>query len=162
LRADLNTSVRWCPGCGDEFRPGFDRCPDCDLELIAAPPVPAASPPVDHGLVVYELADWTRETRLEAELLLRAADIVWSWDGTELHVPAAREAEVDQIIDGLDPTRPIRSARSSARQRPRCCTSLGRWPCSVACCAAHGTRVSTTAAPAQSWYDESPRGESNP
>jgi Putative prokaryotic signal transducing protein len=28
----------FCPTCGDEFRPGFDRCPDCDVALVPNPP----------------------------------------------------------------------------------------------------------------------------
>jgi len=28
----------FCPKCGDEFRPGFTRCPDCDTDLVDALP----------------------------------------------------------------------------------------------------------------------------
>ena len=28
----------FCPVCGDEFRPGFTRCNDCDVELVENPP----------------------------------------------------------------------------------------------------------------------------
>ena len=28
----------WCPSCGAEYRPGFTRCPDCDVDLVAEPP----------------------------------------------------------------------------------------------------------------------------
>lgn len=31
----------FCPSCGDEFRDGFDRCPDCATDLVSAlPPEP--------------------------------------------------------------------------------------------------------------------------
>jgi len=36
----------WCPVCGSEFRPGFSRCPDCDVALVAeAPTGPLAGLP---------------------------------------------------------------------------------------------------------------------
>lgn len=38
----------YCPECGDEFRPGFDRCPDCDVALVDRPreaPDPRFAPP---------------------------------------------------------------------------------------------------------------------
>ena len=28
----------FCPTCGDEFRAGFTRCNDCDVDLVAIPP----------------------------------------------------------------------------------------------------------------------------
>jgi hypothetical protein len=28
----------FCPVCGDEYRPGFRRCNDCDVELVLSPP----------------------------------------------------------------------------------------------------------------------------
>ena len=28
----------WCPSCGAEYRPGFTRCSDCDVDLVAGPP----------------------------------------------------------------------------------------------------------------------------
>lgn len=31
----------FCPNCGDEYRPGFTRCADCDVELTETPPAPA-------------------------------------------------------------------------------------------------------------------------
>jgi hypothetical protein len=36
----------FCPVCGDEYRPGFTRCADCDVELTDAPPlrIEAAEP----------------------------------------------------------------------------------------------------------------------
>jgi len=36
----------WCPVCGGEYRPGFTRCPDCDVALVAeAPTGPLAGLP---------------------------------------------------------------------------------------------------------------------
>lgn len=28
----------FCPRCGDEYRPGFTRCSDCDVDLVENPP----------------------------------------------------------------------------------------------------------------------------
>lgn len=34
-----------CPKCGDEYQPGFQRCSDCDVDLVEAlPPPPEPSP----------------------------------------------------------------------------------------------------------------------
>lgn len=35
----------FCPSCGGEFREGFARCADCDVELVAAAPASAAEHP---------------------------------------------------------------------------------------------------------------------
>lgn len=40
----------FCPRCGHEFREGFDRCPDCDVDLVAEPslePLSGDGPPAD-------------------------------------------------------------------------------------------------------------------
>jgi len=46
----------FCPGCGAEYREGFDRCADCGLALSATPP-----PAPDHGgpelVALLETAD---------------------------------------------------------------------------------------------------------
>jgi hypothetical protein len=33
------SNYRYCPSCGAEYRAGFSRCPDCDVETIEQPPV---------------------------------------------------------------------------------------------------------------------------
>jgi membrane protease YdiL (CAAX protease family) len=36
--------MQYCPGCSSEYRPGFVRCSDCDLDLVAElPPAPTPS-----------------------------------------------------------------------------------------------------------------------
>ncbi len=35
-----------CPKCGSEYRDGFTRCSDCDVDLVAPPPPP---PPDDRA-----------------------------------------------------------------------------------------------------------------
>lgn len=36
----------WCPSCGAEYRAGFTHCPDCDVDLIAKPPIEPEAGPV--------------------------------------------------------------------------------------------------------------------
>lgn len=37
----------YCPSCRSEFRPGFSRCPDCDVDLVDS------LPPEDHEDLHY-------------------------------------------------------------------------------------------------------------
>ena len=38
----------FCPSCGDEYQPGFDRCGDCDVALVEEEPeVPELPEPGD-------------------------------------------------------------------------------------------------------------------
>jgi hypothetical protein len=41
----------FCPQCNAEYRPGFTRCADCDVDLVKDPPhfALASQPPVDPG-----------------------------------------------------------------------------------------------------------------
>lgn len=62
---------KYCPSCGAEYRPGFTRCPDCDVELVADLPAeenPDESeddyyPVLDplHPDYVYDPGDWQPE-----------------------------------------------------------------------------------------------------
>ena len=46
----------FCPKCGDEYRPGFTRCADCDTDLVAE--LPAAEEPSPLEMVtVLETGD---------------------------------------------------------------------------------------------------------
>ena len=58
----------YCPTCGAEYRPGFTRCPDCDVDLVDDPPK-SAEPEADdpeyfavldplHPDYVYDPRDW--------------------------------------------------------------------------------------------------------
>ena len=42
----------FCPQCNAEYRPGFSRCSDCDVDLVQAPPhfaLAGAPPPAEPG-----------------------------------------------------------------------------------------------------------------
>jgi hypothetical protein len=58
----------FCPRCRAEYRPGFDRCSDCDTELVdqLPPDEPAgdSGPKIDPELVVLQ----TYPTIIDAEL----------------------------------------------------------------------------------------------
>jgi hypothetical protein len=47
---------------------------------------------------VYELPEWLPEQRAQLGLLLEGAGIAYEWDADELVVPAAREAEVEDLF----------------------------------------------------------------
>ncbi|MGZ5477856.1 MAG: putative signal transducing protein [Thermoanaerobaculia bacterium] len=42
-----------CPACGSEYRDGYTRCADCDVDLIDPPP-PAVEPPPIALVKIYE------------------------------------------------------------------------------------------------------------
>ena len=61
----------FCPQCKAEYRVGFVRCSDCDVELVEQ--LPADSPPIDHPeLVVLR----RYPTVIDAELAKTALDSV--------------------------------------------------------------------------------------
>jgi len=46
----------FCPNCESEYRPGFTRCKDCDVDLVAT--LPQAAPPAEEGSkTAIELVD---------------------------------------------------------------------------------------------------------
>lgn len=75
-----------CPNCGAEYRPGFTRCHDCQVELVERLPseTSAASQPVEPSapsrrvelVTVFTSNDVGRVTL--AESLLRSAGIVFA------------------------------------------------------------------------------------
>jgi len=52
----------------------------------------------DSGEIVYELAEWLPEQRVELCLLVEAAGIPYSWEGTDLTVATEHEAEVEALF----------------------------------------------------------------
>ena len=68
----------FCPKCGSEYRPGFDRCNDCDTDLVEALP---ESKPVRLA-VIFETSDASLIPVVES--LLRAAGINFEERGASL------------------------------------------------------------------------------
>jgi hypothetical protein len=54
------------------------------------------------GYVVYELHRWAREARTMVQQLLDGADLPYAWEGTDLVVPGAFEAQVDELVAHAD------------------------------------------------------------
>ena len=68
----------YCPECGAEYRPGFDRCTDCDAKLVAEPP-PAKNHAATPLVTVFE----TSETDVIPVIksILRGAEIPFNTRG---------------------------------------------------------------------------------
>lgn len=101
--ASLYIGGRWCPECGDEYRPGFVECADCRVPLIDEPPPPRrrGEDDADHDIVEYDLGEWTSEQRTTLELLLAGRRLPHQWEGARLSVSHLREEEVDELVDSI-------------------------------------------------------------
>lgn len=53
----------------------------------------------DSGELVYELAEWLPEQRVELSMLLESAGIAYNWDDTDLTVAEEHETEVDGLFE---------------------------------------------------------------
>jgi hypothetical protein len=51
------------------------------------------------GELVYELAEWLPEQRVELSMLLESAGVAYNWDGTDLTVAEEHEDEVDGLFE---------------------------------------------------------------
>jgi hypothetical protein len=56
------------------------------------------------GYVVYELNEWSRESRAMVQQLLEGADVPYVWESTNLVVPAPFEAKADEAIEQVEAT----------------------------------------------------------
>jgi hypothetical protein len=56
------------------------------------------------GYVVYELNEWSRESRAMAQQLLEAGDVPYVWESTNLVIPAPFEAKADEAIEQVEAT----------------------------------------------------------
>jgi hypothetical protein len=56
------------------------------------------------GYVVYELNEWSRESREMVQQLLEAEDVAYVWESTNLVVPAPFEERADEVIDQVEVT----------------------------------------------------------
>jgi hypothetical protein len=89
----------WCPSCGAQYVAGVRECADCGVELVPEDPVTDLRVEEGHDLLVYEFEDWPEDQLAALELLLDGEGIPHSWEGTNLSVADAQEAEVDRLID---------------------------------------------------------------
>ncbi len=55
----------------------------------------------DSGELVYELAEWLPEQRVELSMLLESAGIAYNWDGPDLTVAEDYETEVDGLFEQI-------------------------------------------------------------
>jgi putative signal transducing protein len=62
----------FCPKCGDEYRPGFTRCADCDVDLVDKLPDVEEPPPFEM-VTVLETGD--QSLAAVAESILQGAGI---------------------------------------------------------------------------------------
>ena len=53
----------WCPECGAEYREGFARCSDCDVDLVGEQPA-VEPPPADDEWVTVAAFSTDEEARL--------------------------------------------------------------------------------------------------
>lgn len=56
------------------------------------------------GYLVYELNEWSRESRAMVQQLLEAEDVPYVWESTNLVVPAPFEARADEAIAQVEAT----------------------------------------------------------
>jgi hypothetical protein len=56
------------------------------------------------GYVVYELNEWSRESRSMVQQLLEAEDVPYVWESTNLVIPAPFEERADEVIEQVEAT----------------------------------------------------------
>ena len=56
------------------------------------------------GYVVYELNEWSRESREMVQQLLEAEDVAFVWESTNLVIPAPFEGRADEVIEQVEAT----------------------------------------------------------
>ncbi len=68
----------YCPQCSAEYRPEFDRCADCDVDLVQEPP-----PAEDHHATPFVTVFETSETDIIPVIksILRGAELPFNTKG---------------------------------------------------------------------------------
>jgi hypothetical protein len=98
--------TRTCPRCGAEYIETATQCADCLVPLTDGDPSAATAPASvaesDHEILVYELDQWEPERRTQLEAVLAGAGVPFQWEDTDLLVPAAHEAKVDDLLDQIE------------------------------------------------------------
>ena len=83
-------TTNFCPGCGAEYEPDVDVCPECGVLLDT------------EGALVYEMDGWEQGERDALSSLLSDEDIPHRWSGDDLLVPEATEDRVDSLLDRVE------------------------------------------------------------
>lgn len=94
--------TRYCPNCGAEYLDSIQSCSDCFVPLNDAPASGQAAPEQDHEILVYELNTWDAAQRQQIDIVLAEAGVPFQWEDTDLLVPAAAEAAVDELLDTIE------------------------------------------------------------
>jgi hypothetical protein len=97
-------SVRTCPSCGSEYLSSVDRCVDCDVELVDAPPAEevdgdAQTVLVEGDQLTYELIGYANETKVYLDGMLTKAGVPHVWQAGDLVVRAADRTVVDELVE---------------------------------------------------------------
>ena len=116
----------FCPKCASEFRPGFARCEECDVDLVEALPEPPQHPPVPYPAfhTVYSTTELVEAVSIKALLEGRGieAEVQNRYSGFSaiemptsaapflIIVPAADSTAASKI---LQETQNIRSTRTT-------------------------------------------------
>lgn len=91
-----------------------ERCPDCDEVLVAElPPLPTDEPtpsnsssgnrtPARHQMAALELGDLDDASRWQLGLLLTARDVMYSWQGATLQLPATSVGFVEEFLEDIE------------------------------------------------------------
>ena len=61
--------MKYCPQCGSEYRPGFERCPDCDEALVDDVPTVSAEPRSSVPTLVQREVVFSTGRRIDAEMV---------------------------------------------------------------------------------------------
>ena len=61
--------MKYCPQCGSEYRPGFERCPDCNQALVDDPPTVPAEPRPSVPTLVQREEVFSTGRRIDAEMV---------------------------------------------------------------------------------------------
>jgi hypothetical protein len=56
------------------------------------------------GFLVYELNEWSRESRLMVQQLLEGVEVPYVWESTNLVIPAPFESQADNAIEQVEAT----------------------------------------------------------
>jgi len=98
--------TRYCPSCGAEYVDSVQECADCFVPLQGSPPAQPEDDP-DHEILVYELNAWSPDQRAQLEVVLTEEGVPYQWEDTDLLVPAALEARVDELLDQIEFPEPL-------------------------------------------------------